>query len=419
MIRGDQHVDDWAEVAVDYLDGRLDPETRLVVESHLAGCPDCSARLRRQQSVVRLLQEAPFYDPPEELEYRAIGEIVFPSPGGRPLATPVAAQKPSRAPGWYRALRGWIPATVAVIALVAALTGYGIARSGSGTTNPAADSERTAGGITTMAAGATTAAPQATTTAAGAAATTAGATTTAVAAAGPPPSEATPSTFAATQDRRSMISALETSQIPAYVSFRRAAATPVSEVQVTTTTGAATADTAATATETAAGTGVTAGTATSVTPAAEPTTVPNGAVTVGTVSPEEASDIVSQLQGFSGLIPLDQSLWLDGPTFAVFLPRQDAEELVDMVRSIGASLGLIVRLEASPPAAAKASSESLMEHKKWFPVLEAARALQPATWGYDFTTSTLVPPSGGQSGTGSTTPDQAGTHVIVVIWIAE
>ena len=98
MIRGDQHVDDWAEVAVDYLDGRLDPETRLAVESHLAGCPDCAARLRRQQSVVRFLQETALDDPPEDLEYRAIGEMVFPSPGGQPLARPGAVQKLARTP---------------------------------------------------------------------------------------------------------------------------------------------------------------------------------------------------------------------------------------------------------------------------------------------------------------------------------
>src|SRR5512137_2012455 len=109
MIRGDQHVDDWADVAVDYLDGRLDPDTRLAVESHLAACPDCTARLRQQQSVVRILQETPLYDPPEDLEYLSIGELVFPSPGGQPLAPPVEAKKPSRAPRWYRTIRAWIP----------------------------------------------------------------------------------------------------------------------------------------------------------------------------------------------------------------------------------------------------------------------------------------------------------------------
>ena len=72
-----------------------------------------------------------------------------------------------------------------------------------------------------------------------------------------------------------------------------------------------------------------------------------------------------------------------------------------------------MRLEGGPPAAAKGASERLLEHKELFPVLAAHRALQPATWGYDFTTSTLAP------GTASTTPDEAGTHVIVVIWIAE
>ena len=127
MFRGDQHVDDWAEVAVDYLDGQLDQQTRMAVERHLAGCPDCAARLRKQQSVVRFLQETVLDDPPEDLEYRAIGELVFPSPGGRPLAQPVEVEKPSRSPRWYRTLRAWMPVTVAVIALLAAVIGYGVA----------------------------------------------------------------------------------------------------------------------------------------------------------------------------------------------------------------------------------------------------------------------------------------------------
>jgi anti-sigma factor RsiW len=410
MIRGDQHVDDWAEVAVDYLDGQLDQDTRVAVESHLAGCPECAARLRKQQSVVRFLQETPLYDPPEDLEYRAIGEIVFPSPGGQSLLRPVEVEKPSRTPNWYRTFRAWIPATVAVVALLAAVVGYGIVRSGSGP-ETVADSSRAAGDLTTMAASATTAAPEATMAAAGATTTTAGAmsaeaTSTTALVAGPPTTEAAPVTVAATQDRKTMIRALETAQAPAYVSFRAPVTAPPSDDQSTSTSTAGGTDTTVSGTPTT-GDGATETTAGAAT----------DSITLPTVSQEQAASIVQQITGFTGLLPVDKSLWLDGPTFAAFLPREDAEELVDLVRSIGASLGLVVRMEGNPPATGKSPSEHLLEHKKSFAVLAAHRALQPATWGYDFTTSTLAAESGEPSGTPM--PDEAGTHVIVVIWIAQ
>jgi anti-sigma factor RsiW len=424
MIRGDQHVDDWAEVAVDYLDGRLDPDTRLAVESHLAGCPECTARLRQQQSVVRILQETPLYDPPEDLEYLAIGELIFPSPGGQPLAPPVEVEKPSRAPRWYRKVRAWVPATVAVVALLAAVVGYGIVRSGSETEPTALNADRTSAGATTMAASATTAAPA--TTAAGAVSetmTSAGATTT-TAAAGPPTVGA-PVPFPATQDRKAMINALATAQVPAFVSFRSSAGTaPVGD---TTTTSAATGGTDTTA---VGGTDTTAASSSTTTPGATDTTAgpsvtdttatpPAGGTTVGTVSATQADDIVREIVGATTLRPLDQSLWVDGPTFAAFLPRRDAQALVDLLRSIGVSMGLVVRLESSAPAATKTSSESLLSEKGAFPILAAHRADQPATWPYDFTTSTLESISSSQSDTASTTPDESGDYVIVIIWIAE
>jgi anti-sigma factor RsiW len=73
MFRGDQHVDDWAEVAVDYLDGRLDEPTKLAVEDHLSGCPDCAARLRRQQYVVSFVQDTVLDEPPEDRSTGPLG----------------------------------------------------------------------------------------------------------------------------------------------------------------------------------------------------------------------------------------------------------------------------------------------------------------------------------------------------------
>jgi hypothetical protein len=417
MFRGDQHVDDWAEVAVDYLDGRLDPETRLAVERHLAGCPECAARLHTQHSVVNLLQETPLYDPPGDLEYRAIGELIFPSPGGRPIAAPVPVERPTRAPRWVRSLRAWLPAAVAVVALFAAVIGYTVARSGSGGDMVVTGSGKSSAGVTTTAAGATTV-PEAfgEATLAGAAdtMTTAGATTTAVASV-PPSSTETAITLAPTQDRKTMIRELEKAQAPAYVSFRAPVALVTTDDTSLTTVAAGGTET------TPGGAGDTPITATDTTASPGPgTTAPErqDGMTVATVSATQADSIVAQIESFTGLEPLDESLWLDGPTFAVFLPREDAEELVDLVRSIGSSLGLVVRLEGGPPKAAENSPGRLLENKYVFPVLAAQRALQPSVWNYDFTTSTLIPASGERSAT-QKMPDEEGTHVLLVIWIAE
>jgi hypothetical protein len=275
-----------------------------------------------------------------------------------------------------------------------------------------------------MAGGMTTAAPATT----AAAATLAGAaetmttaaaatTTTAAGAAGPPVTDQAPTTFVATQDRKAMIKAIETAQTPAFVSFRAPVTPPTDSgtgTQDSTTSSAGSA-----ATSSASATDTTAGPATETT---APITSATDAVTpeakvFAPVTEEAAANVVAQLEGFTGMQPLDPSLWLGGPTYAAFLSRQDAEELVDLVRSIGASVGLVVRLEGGPPAAVKESSGRLLENKSLFPMLRANRALQPATWGYDFTTSSVTRASGDQAGTA--TPDEAGTHVIIVIWIAE
>jgi anti-sigma factor RsiW len=403
MFRGDQHVDEWPEVAVDYLDGRLDQETRMAVERHLATCPDCTARLHRQQFVVKFLQETPFQDPPEDLEYRAIGELVFPPPGGEPVGRPAELDRPYRTPKWQRTLRAWLPATVAVVALLAAVVGYGIARSGS-EADMAASSDRSAAPMMTAAPTDSSAAEEATLAGASATSTSAGATTS-TAVASEPPTTVVPVTVASTQDRRTMIREIEGAQAPAFVSFLAAVPSPSDDNQSSTTT---TPDT----TETTAGDGTvtTTGTGTD-------TTVPPA--TSATISAAQTANVVYQIAGFTGLKPLDRSLWLGGPTFAAFLPREDAEEFVDLVRSIGASLGLVVALAGAPPVKASDLYARLMEHKIEFPVLAAHRALQPATWGYDFTTSTLASPSDKQTVPSEVMPDEAGTHVIIVICIEE
>jgi hypothetical protein len=416
MIRGDQHVDHWAEIAIDYLDGQLDPQTRLAVEAHLSACPECAARLRKQEYVVTFLQETPLADPPEDLEYRSIGELIFPSPGTEPVIRPRGDVKIYRTSGWYRKFRAWIPATVAVCALLAAIVGYGIARSGSGA-EVATDSARVAIPTTVAAGAATTAAPAAslgeaapTTTAAGATMTMAPAATTTTAGAGAESTLATRmSTFGVTNDPKAMVRALQNAQAPTFVAFHAAVSAQPPEDQGSNTTAAATTTAASTST-TIGGTETTDGPAGSE-PSSQTGTPKNGAV-----SAKQAEDLLEQIKQFTGLEPLDESLWLGGPTFAVFLPREDAAELVDLVDSISNSFGLTVSLEGGPPSQAGGTFTQLLEHKSSFPILAAQRAGQPSTWNYDFTTSTLATDSSGHA---NAFPDEAGTHVLVVIWIPE
>jgi anti-sigma factor RsiW len=409
IIRGDQHVDDWAEIAVDYLDGQLDHDTRTAVEAHLSGCPDCATRLRRQQYVVSFLQETALDDSPEDLEYRSIGQIIFPSPGEQPVIKPVEEKKVYRTPGWFRELRHWIPAGVAVIALLSAVVAYGIVRSEQH--NGATDSAKFASNTqTTVAAAATTAAPamgEASPTGAGATMTTAaaGLTTTTAAAASPTYSTQT-ATFAATDDPKAMVRALQTVKAPAFVAFQANVTTAAAE-QTTAAPSSTTVTTTAGVTDTTA-------------PEAGGTTTATVTVTSApnAVSSDAATSLLDQITQFTGLQPVDRSLWLGGPTFAIYLSRKDASKLVDLVRSMSASMGLTVSMEGEPPAATKENCARLLEHKASFPILQAHRAGQPATLDWDFTTSTIVTPDQATHYTG-TLPDQDGNHVLVVIWIAE
>ena len=409
MIRGDQHADDWAEMAVDYLDGQLAQEARLTVEAHLSGCPDCAARLRTQQHVVRLLQETVLDDPPADLEYRSIGELVFPSPGPQLLTQPADAKKPAVKRHGFRLLRPWIPSAIAVIALIAAVVGYNIARSNSNT-NAALTADRAANTVTAVAGAATTgAASEATLAGATAPMTTAAGALTTTGLGSAPPTDAQVAAFAPTQDPKAMVQALLTAQAPTYVSFQTSVAAPPagdpSGTNPTDTTAAG-----------ATGTSVL-NPPTTVAGTPDPPPTP-GSTTVGTVSTDQATALLDQIKQFTGLEPVDQSLWLGGPTFALFLPRGDAAKLVDLIRSIGSSFGLTVSLDAVPPADSQETCAKLLGLKSAFPVLRSHRALQPSTWGFDFTTSTLTPGSG-QPGGAKPLPDEDGSHVVVVIWIAQ
>jgi anti-sigma factor RsiW len=442
-IRDDQHIEEWVELAVDYLDGRCDQDTKTAIERHLAGCPECATRLARQQQVVRLLAETLLVDPPEDLEYRTLGELVFPSPGAAPVFQPPAPAPQPWSTRLFRRLRPWVPVGVAVVALLAAVIGYGVVRSSVDTLRPAAEDTRSLGAVTPESAsemsGQLAASPS-----------TSVSDTSATLKTGAPGYTATV-TAAGITDRKKMIKGLENAQGPAYVVFLAETAVTAGEqttagtlppspanAQPSNPAGAETtissenaqgATTAATTgnnpvSETTPSAGAT---GSSTFPAGS--TVPGSAVSGDQAVPaeqavtaEQAAEVVAQLAQFSGLQPLEESLWLDGPTYAAYLPRIDAEELVDLVRSIGASVGLTVMLRNGPPEDASDVIARLMEARGRFPILEASRAPQPATWGFIFTTSTLgggtAPQDSGQeSRTATTLPDEGGKHILLIIYI--
>jgi hypothetical protein len=378
MFRGNKHVDDWADLAVDYLDGRLDPKTKARVDLHLRDCADCAGRLQAQQGMMMLLRETSLGDPPADLEDRVLDELLFPSRPAQVLVRPPVKQ-PSTL--WRRRIRPWIPATVAVAALLIAIASYGLVRSNADL------STKTGEVATTMAsadqaAGATTSRGESlgvTTTAAGA--------TTTVAAAATKTTSPSAAMNAATQDREAMITNLEVAQAPAYFVFQGTAVVAPGDDQPsapTTTVAGETADTQV----------------------------------ANVVAPEQVEAVVSQVIAATGLVPLDSALSFGGPTFAAYVPRDDAARLVDLLRSIAGPLDLTVSQDMEPPGSAAKFAARLMERKIELPVLAANRAPQPAVSDPAFTTSTLVPASGqNEGGAELVPPDEAGTHVLIVIYI--
>ncbi len=368
------HVDDWAESAVDYLDGRVSPEVKAAIQSHLQECPACAARLRTQHSVVVYLQETYLDDPPLDLEDRVLGEILFPS---EPVTQPRKEEPRGWSVTWNKRIRPWLPATIAVIALMGAVIGYGVVKSdgdlsteGVDTSQPVAAAETAADTTTreeTLGATPTTAAAE---------------TTVPITAAAGPPEPAV------VVDQKAMVAGLRDAEAPAYLAFMAAAPEQPEDTgsgEATTTITTAAGDAAATA-------------------------------DTGGVTPEKADDVASQITALTGLTPLrDASLWLGGPTFAAYLSRDDADELVDLVRSIGTSLGLVVGLIVAPPLGTTDIASRLLEHKREFCELVAERTAKPAVVNWSFTTSTLLPPGDQQDDW--TPPDDAGTHVLVVIYV--
>jgi anti-sigma factor RsiW len=370
------HLGDWEELAVDYVDGTLDQATAAAIREHLAGCTACAFRLESQQAALAFLRGTPLVDAPAELEEETLGEALFPrEPQQSPRRT--AWWEPSRRSAlsrwslvWRSRIRPWIPATVAVVAILAVVVTFGVLRQGAGLS----DTTET----TTVAAGAATsemAAPEALE--ADDSATGRSETTVAVALGGTGASTtvtelalgtANYATESATlqpsgpylQDRDDMADALATASAPAYFFYDG-----------------------------------------------------QGGSLLAT---EQAEAITVQVTEVTGLQLLDQTLSCSTRAFAAFLPREDATALVDLLRSIGASLQLTVSLSLEPGPAVTAWAESLLEDRSALAELDASRTSPPAVTRWSFTTSTSPPTTEAEGEQSSAVQlNEAGTHVLVVI----
>lgn len=386
------HIDDWETNAVDYLDGKLDPSDKAAFEQHVAECPRCSARMARQQAVITLLQRAPLDDAPEDLQDKILGELLFPSDKGvESRFRGVLAEKPVRK-SWTKRFRPWIPVTSAVAVVLIGIVLFGILRSEDAEAPTARyETVNTAAADQTVAAGAPSEMNVAsTTTAAGAhpettAATAAASPSTVTSSAGLSVAS-TPSTLL---DRKQIVKTLESAEGPAYIAFET-----VSTSEESTTTASV-----------------------PLTQAAAPPDSPTS--TQPGLPSDRIDEIASEITTFTGLEQLSSDMSLAGPTFAAFISRKQLAPFMDLLSSIKASvqvdspvhIDLVLRLE---PELDVRETASLIESRKTeLPLLEAHVAPQPAVNRYTFTTA--APPDKGPGSSVQMTPDEAGTHILVVI----
>jgi hypothetical protein len=131
--------------------------------------------------------------------------------------------------------------------------------------------------------------------------------------------------------------------------------------------------------------------------------------------------LAEQMAMLTGLQPVESDMSLGGATFAAYVPKDDAVALVELLQSIGASLQLTLSL-AWEPVAVPAASRSidygaeLRARRAEIPELSATKTPQPAITRYSFTTSTVVADPA-QVPPDWLAPDEAGTHVLVVIYL--
>jgi hypothetical protein len=363
------HIDRWEEIAVDYVDGRLDDSTEAAVRAHLHGCPDCAERLESQKRSLESFRQASLVEAPTGLEDTVLSEILFPR-------EPVQVHRPSlldrlsrRAEFWWTGLRPWMPAAAAVVVVLAVIVAVGVIRQ-----RDLSEGQRSADRVATTAVAGVAemdaAAEDATLLTASTTAPLLGAAGTestedatgldngeyAISGAGLRP------TGAHVEDRGAMVNSLASADGPAYFYF-------------------------------------------AVEGEGFPTT-------------QQADTIAQRVTAETGLGLMNKTLSSGTRAFAAFVPREDAQAIVDLLLTIGASLDLTVSLSLEPGKAVSVWAESLLANKYAVAELDASPSESPDTTAWSYTTSTSPSTTEGTSSTTTVPlPDEAGTHVLVVILI--
>lgn len=412
------HIDEWSELAVDYLDGTASAVDQAAVESHIASCPECAARVRQQTSVQAYLRQTAPLNAPEDLEQRILGELFSPSQ--------VIERAPDRdTRGWaslrQRRLRAWMPAAAAVAALLVFIVIYGVAISPRDQQLTAEKAATTV--LATMAASqgsgemaldASTAgdAGDATTTAAGIVETTAAPATATTAAA------ITPASLpAGTQNRKAMIAELSDSAGPVYLTLTATSPeTSPNSRDDSAGTGSATASDAGDDTRVGPETSESNDTSDTETRETAQSSATAQDRTTDTALPAWVEEAASQLTLFTQMEPLPETLSLGQPVFAGYVKHEQVTHFVDLLLSIAASVDLDVTMLPQVDTGSSRSADRITGSKQQLPVLEGHVISQPAPARVSFTTSTLVAP--GRSDTSrAICPDEAGTHVLMILFL--
>ncbi len=363
------HLDDWTELAVDYVDGRVEPSTEAAILEHLAGCTDCARRLEAQRPVVALFAQNPLADAPQQLQTKVLETLLVagkPAREARRLTRRRVAHRPY---SMFGPSGPWLPAAAgaaAVLALVLALT---VSR------NPVGLDERLTSTTAMLAAES-----ESSQTLRDAPVAFSSTTASVLLGSGDPATDSSeaPAELAGTaassaaalqsagplvSDEGAMISGLANADASAYFFFNN-------------TDG-------------------------------------------GLASADQADSVVSRLTAATGLRLMDRGLTSGVRAFAAFVPRDDSEAVVILLCSIGSSLKLDVCLSLEPGTEVVSWADTMLQDKYSLAELSASPSKPPATSGWLYTTSTApTSTSDGAKAPKPTLLSEAGTHVLVVIYLA-
>lgn len=362
------HIDDWAELAVDYVDDRLDPAAKNAIEAHLADCPSCAARLDAQRHAVSLFAQDALAKVPADLESTVLGRVLEgPEPATRLFSRRRSAQTTSRRRSVLSPAGPWLPAlagAAAVVVLVLALT---VSR-------------------------------------------------------GPDALDATMTTvaalFAAEEGSVSTVREVSADQTSSTFQALATSGEDTDAAGVTDETTDDTENAVASAPLQPAGpllqeeAAMTSGLAQAASTAYFFFDTTDGAL----VTAAQADSIASRLISATGLSLVDSSLSSGVRAFAAFVPRDDSEAVVSLLSTVGHSEGLNVCLSLSPGSEVTTWAQSMIKDKYGLAELSAEPS---STSGWSYTTSTAPPTTLGTAVTVKVTAlDETGTHVLVVIFMA-